>query len=206
MSPQRPHRGRMLDVRSPEWEPLLNLAADHVDDFMWMYSVELKDGTRLQAYKHYWTRNYLHLDLEGRAFVNVANERYEEVDLDWVLPRVLEEDWAHKISDSFVGRNYAAEEVELEWARTATRHRISHERSRYVIEHCGLWFWRRPLRRGPNFDDRDDRVLFFGDDAEAVPLEVIAAEVTEERLLVIHAMELRTRNRGFYEEARGWRR
>lgn len=52
----------MLDARAPEWEPLLNFAPDHIDDFMWMYSVDLKDGTRLQAYKHYWTRRYLHLD------------------------------------------------------------------------------------------------------------------------------------------------
>lgn len=206
MLPGQSQRGRMLDVRAPEWEPLLNLAPDHVDDFMWMYSVGLKDGTRLQAYKHYWTRNYLHLDLEGRAFVYAANKRYEEVELDWLLPRVLGEDFIHKVSDNFVGRNYASDEPELEWARAATRHRIARERSRYVIEHCGLWFWRRPLRREPFFDDHHDRVLFFGDDAESVPLEVVAAEVSEEKLLVIHAMLLRDRNRGLYEEARGWRR
>jgi hypothetical protein len=56
MAPKRELRGRMLPVDVPEWEPLLNLAPDHIDDFMWMFSVELKDGTRLQAHKHCWTR------------------------------------------------------------------------------------------------------------------------------------------------------
>jgi hypothetical protein len=206
MPPKRPSPGRMLPVRAPEWEPLLNLAPDHVDDFMWMFAVRLKAGTRLQAYKHYWTRNYLHLDSEGRAFVHVAKERYEEVEPGWLLSRVLREDLLERASDSFVRHNYVVEEVELTWARAATRHRISRERSRYVVEHCGLWFWRRPLRRSPFFDGRDDRVLFFGDDAEGAALEVIAVDTTEEEFLVIHAMELRDRNRGLYEEARGWRR
>ncbi|HET8813902.1 MAG TPA: hypothetical protein VFM51_02980 [Solirubrobacterales bacterium] len=48
----------MLPVDAPEWEPLLNLAPDHVVDFMWMGTIQLADGTRLQAYKHHWTRDY----------------------------------------------------------------------------------------------------------------------------------------------------
>jgi hypothetical protein len=55
-------------------------------------------------------------------------------------------------------------------------------------------------------DERNDRVLFFGDDAEGLPLEVFAVETAEESFLVIHAMELRDHNRGLYEEARGWRK
>jgi hypothetical protein len=82
----------MLSAREPEWEPLLNFAADHVVDFMWMYTVELTDGTRLQAYKHYWTRDYLHLDTEGRAFVYAGKERYEEVNPPWLLRLVLREE------------------------------------------------------------------------------------------------------------------
>jgi hypothetical protein len=81
----------MLSAGEPEWEPLLNFAPDHVGDFMWMYAVQLTDGTRLQAYKHYWTRNYLHLDDEGRAFVYVGKDRYEEVNPPWLLHQVLEE-------------------------------------------------------------------------------------------------------------------
>jgi hypothetical protein len=48
---------------------LLDLAPDDVEDFMWMFEVELESGLRLHAYKHIETRKYLHLDKEGRAFV-----------------------------------------------------------------------------------------------------------------------------------------
>lgn len=81
-------RGRRLKVDAPEWEPLLNLAPDHIDDFMWMGTVQLTDGTRLQMYKHYWTRDYLHLSEDGRAFVFVPKTRYEEVNPPWLLMRV----------------------------------------------------------------------------------------------------------------------
>jgi len=85
----KPIRGKWLRVDVPEWEPLLNLAPDHVVDFMWMGTVQLVDGTRLQAYKHYWTRRYLHLSEDGRAFVFVPKTRYEEVNPPWLLMRVL---------------------------------------------------------------------------------------------------------------------
>jgi hypothetical protein len=79
----------MLSADEPEWEPLLNFAPDHVVDFMCMFTVVLTDGTRLQAYKHYWTRDYLHLDNEGRTFLYAGNERYEEVNPPWLLTRIL---------------------------------------------------------------------------------------------------------------------
>lgn len=44
------------------WPPLLELVPDYVPDFMWMYEVELEDGTVLQAYKHRWTRRYLYIE------------------------------------------------------------------------------------------------------------------------------------------------
>lgn len=56
---------------------------------MWMGTVQLADGTRLQLYKHYWTRGYLHLSEDGRAFVFVPKTRYEEVNPPWLLMRVL---------------------------------------------------------------------------------------------------------------------
>lgn len=205
MSKKRGTRGKSLDVRAPEWEPILNLAPDHVEDFMWMYSVQLSDGTRLQVYKHYWTRNSLHLDNEGRAFVFAGEGRYREVEPGWLLSRVLREDFFSKESDIFVGHNYVSDDDQLRWTRAATRHRISRQRSRYVIEHCGLWFWHRAPRMGSS-SSRDDRVLFLGDDIEGVPLEVFAAEEAEGTLMVIHAMDLRDRYRGLYEEARQWRR
>lgn len=44
----------------PEWAPLVELTPDHVDEFMWMFEVELESGLRLHAYKHIETRKYLH--------------------------------------------------------------------------------------------------------------------------------------------------
>lgn len=54
--------------------------------------------------------------------------------------------------------------------------------------------------------DRQDRILFFGDAPSGVVLEVFAAVLAEEELVVIHAMELRDRNRGLYEEAKRWQK
>jgi hypothetical protein len=194
-------RGRWLKVDAPEWEPLLNLAPDHVVDFMWMGTVQLTDGTRLQAYKHSWTRRYLHLSEEGRAFVFVPKTRYEEVNPPWLLMRVLRQLVDPELRYS-VRQNVWTEEAEIKFARSATKHRISRERSLYVIEHCGLQI----VKRQWNGMDSgvDQRVVFVGDDLERVPLEVIAVEPEEDEFLVIHAMNLRKRFRGFYEEARPW--
>ncbi len=87
----------MLDADEPVWQPLLDLASDHIDDFMWMFAVELEDGRRLEAYKHWWTRRYIHLALDGRAFAYEYSGRfggggpswYREVDPTEHLERVL---------------------------------------------------------------------------------------------------------------------
>jgi hypothetical protein len=71
--------GEMLRSDTPEWKPLLDLAPDRIDDFMWMFEVELETGTRLHAYKHRWTRRYLHLACDGRAFAYCGDSRYREV-------------------------------------------------------------------------------------------------------------------------------
>jgi hypothetical protein len=205
MPRKRGTKGKSLPVRAPEWEPILNLAPDHIDDFMWMYAVELADGTRLQVYKHYWTRNSLHLDGGARAFVLIEPDRYEEVEAEWLLARVLRDDFFSKEDGSFVGHNYDHEEIQLKWTRAATKHRITRERSRHVIEHCGLWFWRRGPRSRCSGGE-DDRVMLFGDDAEGVPLEVFAVEGAEDALLVIHAMDLRDRHRWLYEEVVRWQK
>jgi hypothetical protein len=196
-------RGRILKVDAPEWEPLLNLAPDHVGDFMWMGTVQLTDGTRLQMYKHYWTRGYLHLSEDGRAFVFVPKTRYEEVNPPWLLMRVLRQRVDSGLRYS-VRQNVWPDEAEIRFTRSATKHRISRERSLYVIEHCGFQIVERLWR--PNASDADQRIGFFGDDLEALALEVMAVERSEEELLVIHAMNLRNRFKGFYEEARSWRK
>ena len=195
-------KGRPLRVDEPEWEPLLNFAPDHVGDFMLMYAVELTDGTRLQAYKHYWTRDYLHLDDEGRAFIYAGKDRYEEVNPPWLLRHVLQEELERRYS---VRQNVWPDDPIIRFARSATKHRISRERSLYVIEQCGFQVVERrrsqDLSNGP-----DKRVFFLGDDLEGVGLEVVAAEIEEEEFMVIHAMNLRDRFLGLYEEARKWRK
>jgi hypothetical protein len=192
----------MLSAHEPEWEPLLNFAPDHVVDFMWMFAVQLTDGTRLQAYKHYWTRDYLHLDNEGRTFIYAGNERYEEVNPPWLLTRILGVELEERYS---VRQNVWPEDPAIRFARSATKHRISRERSLYVIEHCGIQFVER--RRSDNWGyGPDKRVFFFGDDLEGVAMEVVTAESVEEEFTVIHAMNLRHKYLGLYEEAKRWRK
>lgn len=88
--------GESTGQREPEWAPLLDLAPDHIDDFMWMFEVELESGLRLHAYKHIETRKYLHLDKEGRAFAYLwtgeacdDDPGYREVDPRRMLKEVL---------------------------------------------------------------------------------------------------------------------
>jgi hypothetical protein len=76
--------------------------------------------------------------------------------------------------------------VNLRWARAATKHRISRERSRYVIEHCGLRFEQEPPSGQPA--EASTRLVFLGDDAEGVALEVMAVELKDETMLVIHSI------------------
>jgi hypothetical protein len=201
VSPRKLQRGKWLKVDAPEWEPLLNLAPDHVGDFMWMGTVQLVDGTRLQMYKHYWTRGCLHLSEDGRAFVFVPKTRYEEVNPPWLLMRVLRQLVDPELRYS-VRQNVWPEDAEIRCARSATRHRISRERSMYVVEHCGIQFVDRYWN--PATADADRRVYLLGDDLEDVALEVVAVELEEDEFSVIHAMELRKRFRGLYEEARSW--
>lgn len=94
--------------------------------------------------------------------------------------------------------------MNLAWARSATKHRISHERSRYVIEHCELRLEEDPPLGVPA--DSDLRLVFLGDDADGAALEVMAVELEYESFLVIHAMPLRDRYRTQYEEAKKWQR
>lgn len=75
----RSKRGKIVNYSEPKWEPLLHLARIYVDELMWMCEVELKGGTRLQVYKHYWTRRYLQLDSDGNAFAYRGDDLYRPV-------------------------------------------------------------------------------------------------------------------------------
>lgn len=94
--------------------------------------------------------------------------------------------------------------MNLRWARAATKHRILRERSRYVIENSGLRFEQDPPVDAP--ESASLRLVFLGDDEEGIALEVMAVELEDDTLLVIHAMPLRDRYRKQYEEAKKWRR
>ncbi len=84
--------GPDLQCEVPDWGPLVDLAPDHVGDFMWMFEVELRGGDRLHAYKHRDTRRYLHLTSDGRAFAYRGDGLYTEVDPHRLLDEVLPEE------------------------------------------------------------------------------------------------------------------
>jgi hypothetical protein len=191
-------RGGDMQGGDPNWEPLLDLAPDEIDDFMWMFQVELEDGAMVQAYKHWWTRRYVHLDFAGRAFVFIDEGTYEEVDPGELLSAVLR---GRESRAKIVRQNEWVGPEKLVWARSATRHRISRRRTQFVIEHAGICFEEEEGR-----DDYEPRLFFFGRDADDLALEVVAVELGDDRLRVIHSMEMRDRFRIDYLEALGWRR
>lgn len=92
----------------------------------------------------------------------------------------------------------------MRFAKSANKHGISHERATYVINHCGLVLPQPPPANDP--EDRDERLVFLGDDANAIALEVVAIEGVDGELLVIHAQKLRNKNRGAYNRVRGYQR
>jgi hypothetical protein len=190
-------RAKDRQYEVPAWEPLLELAPEDIDDFMWMGEIELTDGGRMQMYKHYWTRRYLHLDLGGRAFVYVEPDRYEEVDAEWLLPHVF----AYRESRaSIVRRNEWIDGENIGWARSATKHRVSRERSLFVVRHAGICF-----SEGEEWEYESPRVVFLGTDEEGERLEVIAATPENGSLVILHAMPMRERYGRKYVEAVSWR-
>lgn len=56
--------------------------------------------------------------------------------------------------------------MDLRWARSATKHRIARERSRYVIKHCGLRFEQPAPAEAPA--GAEPRLVYLGDDADGV--------------------------------------
>ena len=115
--------------------------------------------------------------------------------------RVMRKELDPKLRYS-VRQNVWPEEADITFARSATKHRISRERSLHVIQHCGLQLVDR--FRSSRTSDVDRRVYFFGHDLEEVAIEVVAVEGGEDTFRVIHAMAMRNRFRGLFEEARSW--
>jgi hypothetical protein len=181
----------------PDWGPLLDLAPEEIRDFMWMYRVHLEDGTAVEGYKHYYSRGYLHLAANGRAFGWAGESLYEEVDRIELLAEVLD---GQEPRANIVRQNDWVEGDRIGWARSATRHRIARRSTLFVIQHAGICF-----ERGVGSRD-EPRVFFFAEDDRERPLEVIAFEDLRGDLLVVHSMRLRNRFRDDYWEAGKWRR
>jgi hypothetical protein len=194
-------RGKLTERREPIWDPLLEILPEDIEDFMWMGEVQLTDGTRIQFYKHYWTRRYLLLDLGGRTWVSLDDDRYEEAeDPGWELETTF---WFHETRGDIVRRNEWVDSEKIRWTRSATKHGISRERSLHVVRHAGICKRDSKLRDG--WYDHP-RFLFFGPDLEGVPLEVGGVAPEEGSLIIIHAMPLRERYQGWYSEAAKWRK
>ena len=194
-------RGKVSERREPIWDPLLELFPEDIDDFMWMGEVLLTDGTQIQLYKHYWSRRYIQVDLGGRIFVYRDTDRYEEAeDPEWLLRAVFR---FRETRGDIVRRNEWIDCDEISWARSATKHRISRQRSLHVIRHAGICF------RESEYPDEwhgDPRFVFLGPDEEWRPLEVIAVAPEDGSLMIIHAMPIRERWQGWYSEAAQWQK
>jgi hypothetical protein len=93
--------------------------------------------------------------------------------------------------------------LDIRWARSATKHRVSRLDGEYVIERCGL-IYVQPPPAGPA--PKVERLVYLGDDPNGRPLEVVAVGLADGDVLVIHAMPLRARYRRQYLEAMKWRR
>jgi hypothetical protein len=182
----------------PDWRPLFGLSPSDVGDFMWMYRVDLVDGTVVEAYKHWRTRKYVYLDASGRGYEPVGEATFEEGDAMVLLVMAIlaDEDRA----DNIVRQNDWADGENISWARSSTRHRISRARSLFAIRSAGICF-----EDGSSRAD-ELRLYFFGDDEEGRPLEVLALEGKDGDLFVIHSMRLRARFMDRYKEALRWQR
>jgi hypothetical protein len=102
---------------------------------------------------------------------------------------------------SYIVRRNVGEFAEIQWRRSATRHRVSRHRSLYVVERA---HWALELPRPDDDPRRDPRLLFLGEDRAGVVLEVIGVETGARVLALIHAMPLRKKYREAYEEVGRW--
>jgi uncharacterized DUF497 family protein len=79
---------------------------------------------------------------------------------------------------------------EVKWARSATKHHISHAASAHVVRNPVAVLREPPPQREA---DAADRVVFLGADQTGALLEVMAVELDDDTLLVIHAMPMRAK-------------
>ena len=80
--------GDLRHCEKPEWLPLLEAVGERLTEgFMWMFWVELEDGSRLHAYKHYFHPR-VPLPDGGRPGVPPCG-RYAPQRLDWAIEHAL---------------------------------------------------------------------------------------------------------------------
>lgn len=86
--------GGIVQYEEPVWEPLERaVGEDLMFAFMWMFEVQTTEHRRFQAYKHRYTRRYLHVDHEGDAYAfrgeRDGRDRYQQVPLADALDDAL---------------------------------------------------------------------------------------------------------------------
>jgi len=91
--------------------------------------------------------------------------------------------------------------VTVRFARSATRHRVSKESIRHVIVNHSIRF-----AADQETGCAVGATRLLGDDPQGHALEVMAIQLSQSELLVIHAMALREKYKRQYEEAKRWRR
>ncbi len=85
--------------------------------------------------------------------------------------------------------------MEIRHSRSATKHRVSRERSRHVVLTAETIIAESAPEDSPV---PDRRLVFLGDDQNGVTLEVVAIE-TDDGVLVIHAMKIRAKYRPYFK-------
>jgi hypothetical protein len=78
---------------------------------------------------------------------------------------------------------------------SASKHGISRDRVTHVIANCPCPLYPTDPRTG-----EEDLVLFLWSDQGGVPLDVIAVQLADDELLVIHSMRMRAKYSAQYAE------
>jgi hypothetical protein len=100
-----------------------------------------------------------------------------------------------------VRQNSCVEYARLSWTAGARKHGVSRAQALHLIAQAGLYF----VRPAAPPERPDEGLLFLGEDAAGVRLEVVGVELADGGLRVIHAMPMRRAYEDLYEEARKWR-
>jgi len=62
--------GEIISADAPYWTPLESvLSREQCGYYMWMGEILLENGLRIHAYKHYNTRRYLHIGVDGSSWL-----------------------------------------------------------------------------------------------------------------------------------------